>query len=362
MKTETSRRIFLGQSGALAAAVLFSACGAQPSDGKSAPARRPSVPGNNVIRNDLMHEGLHLTSWWNNDYLQDSLDTTLDKFQSLGADSISVLSTYYQDTESSTSIYAKSPKTPLDSGIEHALAKIKSRGMRTIFKPHVDPNSGWRGNITFTNEADWQAWFSSYKNFIMNYAQIAEDRGVDLFVIGTELKGTSQRPEWSSIIDNIKSVYGGKITYAANHDEYLSVPFWDKLDCIGVDAYFKLTGKMDPTPDELDAAFQAVAGQLQQFSQQKGKKIMLTEIGYQSHDGTNMTPWEAPASVPDQKEQADCYEAALKAFFNKDFIAGMYFWDTHWNMADLDGFAFIGKQAEAAVKKWYHDADAKQVR
>lgn len=345
---------------ALALSLSYGAtgCGSGNAGGSDYTNQAPNPPpGPGTIRNPNMQEGIQITSWWYNDYLMAQLDNTLDKMLGLGVESISILATYYQDSTSSTTIYPKAQKTPLDDGLETIIAKTKSRGMRTVLKPHIDPLSGWRGDISFSNEADWAAWFTSYNDFIMHYAQIAEDNGVDMFVIGTELKGTSQRPEWSWIIDNVRSVYHGKIVYAADHSEYQDVPFWDKLDYIGVNAYFELTNSLDPAPEDLDAAFQAISAEMQQFSQQKGKKIMITEIGYQSYDGTNMTPWWAPTSTPDQQEQADCYAAAFRAFFNKDFIAGMYFWDTHWNMADLDGFGFVGKEAEAKVNEWYHKAD-----
>ena len=344
---------------ALALSLAYGTVGCGSSSGGnseiSAPEQTPIPPI--IIKNKNMQEGVQITSWWHNDYIMPALDNTLDKMLNLGVESVSFLATQYQDNTNSTAIYPINQKTPQDSGLETAIAKAKSRGMKTVLKPHVDPLSGWRTDITFSSEADWAAWFANYNTFIMHYAQMAEDNGVDLFVVGTELKGTSQRQEWNQIIDNIRSVYSGKIVYAANHDEYRNVPFWDKVDYIGVDAYFELTNSLDPTPAELDAAFQPIASELQQFSQQKSKKVIFTEIGYQSYDGTNVTPWWAPTSTPDQQEQADCYDAAFRAFFNKDWVEGMYFWDTHWNMADLDGFGFVNKQAESVVDDWYHKSD-----
>lgn len=346
--------IIAGSALALSVACGVAGCGS--SSGQDTLV--PSVPQKiDIIKNKNMQEGEQVPSWWHSDYLMPALDNTLDKMVDLGVESVSFLATQYQDNTHSTAIYPILQKTPEDSGIEMAIAKAKSRGMRTVLDPHVDPLSGWRTDITFSSEAEWAAWFASYNTFIMHYAEIAERNHVDLFVIGTELKGTSQRPEWNQIIENVRSVYHGKIVYGANHDEYKNVPFWDKMDYIGVDAYFSLTNSIDPTPEELDAAFQPIVNDLQQFSQQKGKKIMITEIGYQSYDGTNMNPSWAPTSTPDQQEQADCYDAAFRAFFNKDFIAGMYFWNTHWDMRDMDGFGFVNKQAESIVDDWYHRAD-----
>ena len=52
------------------------------------------------------------------------------------------------------------------------------------------------------------------------------------------------RPKfWNELILKIKKLYKGKLTYAANWDEYKRIHFWNVLDYIGVDAYFPLTDK-----------------------------------------------------------------------------------------------------------------------
>jgi hypothetical protein len=39
----------------------------------------------------------------------------------------------------------------------------------------------------------------------------------------------------------IRKIYTGKLTYAANWDDFDKVPFWKELDYIGIDAYFPLS-------------------------------------------------------------------------------------------------------------------------
>jgi hypothetical protein len=349
-----TRRNFLGNLAAIVAAGSLIGCGSETEGGSSPGKPKPPKPVVDIIKNKNMHEGIQLTSWYQGDYSSPSLDVTLDRLQNLGVESISVLATWYQDTINSTSIYAKSPKTPLDSDVMTALGKIKSRGMRAVLKPHVDPNTGWRGDINFSSDADWAKWFGDYNTFITHYADIADKKGADLFVIGTELCKTVNRPEWQAVIENVRQIYGKEVVYASNWDSYFNVPFWNRLDFIGVDGYFPLTAKYDPSQDELNNAWLAHAQTLKNFSEANGKKIILTELGYQNRNGANISPWWAPTSSKDDQEQAMCYEAAFNALFNKEFIAGIYFWDTHWNTADYDGFAFLGKQAETVVNDWYH--------
>ena len=83
-------------------------------------------------------------------------------------------------------------------------------------------------------------------------AKIADSLGVEMLCIGTEWKSAvRERPQfWSNVIDSVRKVYQGKLTYAANWDDYDDVPFWSKLDYIGVNAYWPLAKTKTPTIDE----------------------------------------------------------------------------------------------------------------
>ena len=38
----------------------------------------------------------------------------------------------------------------------------------------------------------------------------------------------------------------GKLTYAENWDQYHKIPFWGKLDYVGIDVYFSLNQESIP--------------------------------------------------------------------------------------------------------------------
>ncbi len=46
--------------------------------------------------------------------------------------------------------------------------------------------------------------------------------------------------QWYQLIETIRGEYSGQLTYAANFDNYHNIAFWDKLDFIGINAYFQL--------------------------------------------------------------------------------------------------------------------------
>jgi hypothetical protein len=347
----------------LAAAALFGGCTNDDGDDDPIPDPPPTYTWEETQLNPLMHEGVVLTSWWFNDYYSPVTDVTLEYLHDLGVESVAILATQYQNDALSTDIQPDVLKTPADWAIASAVQKAKSLGMRTVLKPHVDLYDGnWRGNIDFgLADAAWADWFASYRNLMMQYAGLAEQEGIDMLVIGTELKGTTKRAaEWNQLIDDVAAVFSGEITYGANYDNYQNITWWNNpnLDYIGVNAYFPLTATYDPTYSELLSAWAPIADEMRTFSQTVGKDIMITEIGYQSYDGTNTYPPWAPTLAHDGLEQADCIGAAFSTFHNQDFIGGMYIWKTYYNpWNDLDGFDFIGKPAEVEVNTTYHLTD-----
>ncbi|MBW2995712.1 hypothetical protein KY332_00255 [Candidatus Woesearchaeota archaeon] len=320
----------------------------------------PTYTREETHKNIWMDEGVVVPSWWFNDYSKPATEATLEKLHELGVESITFVPTWYQNSIDSTEIYSSATKTPDDEALEYAITKAKSLGMKVVLKPHVDVWDGnWRGFIEHFNEADWQDWFDSYNDFIIHYAEIAEKNNVDDLIVGTELKQTTDRAEWSSrIIPDVKSVFSGELTYAANWDNYKNVVFWNDVDYIGVCAYFPLTGDMDPTPEELTDAWNVIAQELGDYAASQGKQMVITEFGYQSRDGTNVTPWWVVNGVQDEQEQADCFNSAFGALFNKSWVKGVYIWQQYYNMEeDHDDFSFVGKAAEFVIGNWYHLED-----
>ncbi|MFA5188847.1 MAG: putative Ig domain-containing protein [Patescibacteria group bacterium] len=311
------------------------------------------IPSDNGI---TFQRGCTLTSWWYNDYQNFTSNQTVDKMKADGCEVIAVLVTQYQDAINSTTIYPISSKTPSDAGLAQIITYIHDSGLSVMLKPHVDVQSGaWRGEITFSSEADWQAWFASYRQFLNHYLDLAEANQVEIFVIGTEFKATEHREtNWRDEIANARTSFSGQLTYGANHDSYFNVVWWDALDFIGVDAYFPLTSSYSPTVEELKIAWQPYISALQNFAEAYGQDIVFTEFGYQSLNGTNISPWWAPSGTIDLQEQADCYQAIMESAYNQPWFKGMYGWMWYWNPAqDINRFDVWNKPAELILRDWY---------
>jgi len=48
------------------------------------------------------------------------------------------------------------------------------------------------------------------------------------------------KEEWRNLVWEVRTVFSGRVTYAANFDEYTDVTWWPYLDVMGINAYFPL--------------------------------------------------------------------------------------------------------------------------
>jgi len=258
-----------------------------------------------------------------------------------------------------------------DAGLETTTRLAKQLGIKTLLKPHIwmRPSSTgkWRSDIEMATEADWQSWFSDYRIFILHYAKLAAKNEIEALCIGTELHQTAVKKgkEWRKIISEIRQVYDGKLTYAANwYKEFEKIKFWSELDFIGIQAYFPLTEKENPSIEELKKAWQPHVESIKKISKKYNKPVVFTEIGYRSDADAAIKPWEWPArrsremaSGQDLQTQVNCYEAFFQTFWEKEWVAGAYFWK--WfpkgrNSGNHDKrFSPQGKPAEQVMAKWY---------
>ena len=225
-----------------------------------------------------------------------------------------------------------------DIGLSHTAYLAKQSGVSTLLKPHIwlrSRDGKWRSDIEMDSESDWDKWFDHYQDFILHHAHLAEQHEFEALCIGTELliPATRFEQKWREIIAEIRKVYSGKLTYAANFDrEFEQIQFWDALDVIGIQAYFPLTKNESPTLNELKKGWKPHYKKLKNLSEQWDKPIVFTELGYKSSVDAAIRPWEweqRGVVEPDficHTTQALCYEAVFDTFWEEDWIVGFFFW------------------------------------
>jgi hypothetical protein len=317
----------------------------------------------------FQYNGIVHVSWWFDEYDSTAGGTSRAALRDTGSNWMGLLVTWYQQ-DASSNVIARHPdpnKDHTDARIRTAIRDAHSRGLQVMLKPHVDALNGqWRGDFNPSNPA---AWFQSYTQFILHYAQIAQEEGAELYCMGTEFKtisGSANRDRWVAVINAIRGAYGGPLTYAANAtfpaDEFTSVSFWDQIDIIGLDGYFTLTDQNNPTLAQLISAWTSnrfgenIVAAVQNFASSRQKPVIFTEIGYKSTDGTNREPWNFGLSgAVDTAEQRDCYQAAFTVWSQQSsWMRGFFWWA--WPVpppAANDGdYNPRSKPAETVLRTW----------
>ncbi len=332
-----------------------------------------SVTINPPQKSAFTYDGITHTSWSSGEYSSTAGPTSEDALASTGAGWAGVLVTWYQANATSTTIspnITQSPTSPTDSDVIAAITELHNKGLKVMLKPHVDLEDGnWRGTIS-PAPADVNAWFSNFTNFIVHFAQLAQNNNVEMLCFGTEyadMSGSANQANWTSVIQAIRNVYTGKLAYAANAtyatDEFTSVSFWNQVDVIGLDGYFPLTDHADPTIKQLVAAWsnnkngENIVQDVKNFaSAHSGKPIIFTEIGYRSIAGANEAPWDYSTTGPaDDLEQQDCMEAMYEVWGQAgSVISGKMWWD--WpvpvpSASDTD-YNPRGKPAQTVLLNW----------
>ena len=203
---------------------------------------------------------------------------------------------------------------------------------------------------------DLERWWASYTRFVLYYARIAQSEGVSIYSVGSELVSMeSMRSRWIELIRKVRKVYKGKLLYSANWDHYEPVSFWDQVDYVGVTGYYKLTDRVDPTPDQLEKAWRAIRSKLERWRSRVKRPLVFTELGYHSRDGTNKHPWDYTTTAPiDLQEQYDCYDAFVRTWNGASSLGGVYFWIWWGPGGPSDGhYTPRGKPAVEVLRHYY---------
>lgn len=270
------------------------------------------------------------------------------------------------------------------------MKSARRRGLRVVLIPRVALDHGVPGNeflwhgLIQPREHELDRWFERYGEFVLGWARVAEEHGVEILGLGSELSAlTSTRavdalPEleeyylnaekqdgvrqralsaegadelvppaggwrashqdlpgylderaartmawasavtgggdvdwvnrrrerldehWRRLVVEVREVFTGRLTYAANFDQYQQVGFWDALDVVGVNAYFPLRSDLTETEgsEALEGTFVsswrrtlAAFEELVERDGLHGRPFLFTEIGYTRRLGGTLEPW-----------------------------------------------------------------------
>jgi hypothetical protein len=304
-----------------------------------------------------------LSSWDGSYAYEPDWQRHLNHFEDIGVNYIEVLTFAHQPR-------VNSPKIRLSAAEKwprRFIDEARRRGFKILLKPHVwsrefyDGSNRWRGSINMQSDEEWTDWFRQYRIFITREARLAEAAGVEMLSIGLEYVEASKRTaDWRRLIAEIRTLYSGALTYAADGNHELGhIEFWDDLDIIGVDAYFNVGNPILTGGPELALYWAIHIARLQALAKRYDRPIVFTEAGYPSVAGATSRAWKWPSGKEsvDLELQADAYEALLTALTPQPWFAGVFWWK--WYERPERGtphshdYSPRGKPAQAVVRRWY---------
>ncbi|MGS2780094.1 glycoside hydrolase family 113 [Robertmurraya sp. GLU-23] len=258
--------------------------------------------------------------------------------------------------QSTTINWKDHPNVVSDKEITEMVKFAKSLDLTVILKPMVNVSDGtWRAHINFFDtdvpcEPKWSEWFSSYNEFILHYAKLAEETNCYMFVVGCEMVNADRREqEWRHLIDEVRKVYSGLVTY--NCDKYQEdvLKWWDAVDVISSSGYYPI----DKWEEQLD--------RIESVILKHGKPFFFCEAGCPSWEGGEMLPndWTLRGKA-DMNVQKEWYEEMFRATSKRSWVKGFAMWDWKAHLYPKEDapsnqdYAVYGKPAEEVIYNYYN--------
>lgn len=324
------------------------------------PPTRPPAPQRGFYRG----VSLAMLNRLDGGYHAPSTAAALDRLAALGADAVALMPFAYQrdPRRPELAFMNRHPRSETDAGLIHAARLAHQRGLAVLWKPHLWISHGsWPGEVEMTGDADWAAWWASYRRYLLHHAFLAAWTGSEVLAVGVELDRTlGCEREWRELIADLRVLYPGALTYAANwHRGAEEVRFWDALDLVGIDAYYPLAGSVEADAATLAGGARAVTARLARLAAAAGRPVLLTEVGFAARRGAWTAPHEE-GGEPDEDDQAAAYRALLDALGCPPWLAGAFVWKAFSGPQDRArggsaraDFRFLGRPAEREVGRWF---------
>lgn len=260
-----------------------------------------------------------------------------------------------QETAHSEKIDYKHSFMPKDEELKEIIQYSQQIGLRVILKPFLNCKDGtWRAYINFFDkdvvcEPKWSNWFQSYTDYQMHYAKIANETSCEMLVIGCEMVMSERREmEWRKLIEEIRTVYHGLITYNTDKYQEDNLTWWDALDVISSSGYYPI--------HDWDNQLARIEAVVKKYN----KPFFFGEAGCKSCTGASKVPndWTIQGDIS-HAEQEQYYRMMFDKCRDRNFVHGFGFWDWHSKLyKEADGlrdrgYALYGKAAcELIFQEW----------
>lgn len=248
-------------------------------------------------------------------------------------------------------------------GVKKTIDLAREQGLKIMVKPQIWFRGGaYSGHFELHSEKEWINFETNYRAYVLKFAKIAAETKTEIFCVGTELETFIDRrlEFWKDLIVEIRLIYKGKLTYAANWDAYKNTWIWKDLDLIAVDAYFPLSNEKVVTKDSLAIGWEPWLIEMENVSKKYDKKVLFAECGYRSIEYAAKRPWESDNinRTVHLDNQKTLYSTMFEEAWSKPWIIGGFIWKWFPEHKNSGGEQHIGftpqnKPAEHVLRHNY---------
>jgi hypothetical protein len=246
-------------------------------------------------------------------------------------------------------------------------------GMGVMISPHmgclIDGTWYEFGNIS---PSDPVAWFESYIDYAVFYAQLAQQHEVEILNLGGDMRQFHWLADgWRRLLEEVRAVYGGRVAFSwLNFRPAPGQTIFPHLD--GVDVFVNgfgpngsgssqthpRTGHNHPSVSEMIYWFDLeLASYFDLLQQQYGKPTLATDLYTWPLDGMNIltgaayfTDFRPPR---DSQEPIDYAEAAFRVMASRNW-EGVFFWSLSVDPPDVPGPDIRAQPAMLdMIKTWF---------
>lgn len=236
--------------------------------------------------------------------------------RSLHANAVSVSFPFFMAGRNSPAVQA-GRETPSPGQVALLASDAEQAGLYVSIRPLLDEKS-LGVSRTAWKPSQPAAWFASYQQFLLPYAQMAQREHVPELIVGAEFDRFGAYPQWNALDRALGRVYHGQLAYARN---------WTARGPQG-GPVTQLVDSYPPFPQlPASACVASLTRAWDSYDRQFPPGTVESEVGIAAVRGAYAQPWQVqwPGRAIDPQIQANWFTAACRAAQASD-MGGIYFW------------------------------------
>lgn len=279
-------------------------------------------------------------------YNDTSMQPLFPKIAADGANMVNITVWWEVPSSSSNTIEPDySGPTISDADLMALARRAQAAGLKVSLTPDFEVgNNEWRGSY---NPPDPSTFFNNYTAMVVHYAQIAQQLGMPMFWVGSEMVDSEQyTSEWESLIAAVRQVYSGQLLYECNWATLSTVQFYRSLNAMSISAYFPLSTAADPSLQDLLDGWSSYSGppfsghwvsDVESAAARWQEPVYFGEAGYSYSTYAAAQPWNESYDTSDPDLQYRCYQSLLDTFSGFSWWGGVTWWTWDGGVYNMDG-------------------------